>query len=344
MGAMILLNRPRVMPFGFAPNQAFEEIRSRNVFRAFAVSVALGLIAVGTFIGLITRWDTRVINESDLSGIISEYPAARYTLVTYADGSTELSITPRENEGIRIVAPATALTLATLHDQGIPFRTISQGRDFGHADLKPVVSLVCILILLSGSALLLAWAVKGVKRPSWGFWVGFGVIFLAVCALGLWKPAAFRQGVFVSVARVSIKNHDSYAPPDAAGEIQSAAFREKVLARLGWDSKLKLGLLMVETMAQSKGEALEIVVYHQNDETAATVANAAAEEFVSQNNGETRLAEITSKAQTGTERLPSLKPAGLILVVFAGCLLGILGGISVAWLQRRSLRAGTIAA
>ncbi len=336
MGAMILLNRPRVMPFGFAANEAFEDIRSRNVFRAFAVSVALGLIAVGTFVGLITRWDTRVISESDLSGIISEYPAARYTLVTYADGSTELSITPREKEGTRIAAPATALTLATLRDQGIPFRTISQGRDFGHADLKPVVSLVCILILLSGSALLLAWAAKGVKRPSWGFWVGFGVIFLAVCVLGLWKPAAFRQGVFVSVARVSIKSDEiSHALPDAAGEIQSAAFQEKVLARLGSDSKRTLGLLMVETMTQSKGEALEIVVYHQNDETAAAVANTAAEEFVSQNNGETKLAEITSKAQAGTERLSGFKPAGLILVVFAGCLLGILGGGLVAWMLGR---------
>jgi hypothetical protein len=333
---MILLNRPRVAALPDCAREVIGDAPPSNVFRAFAVSSALGLIAAGTFIGLITRWDTRVINESDLSGIISEYPAARYMLVTYADGSTELNITPREDEGIRIVVPATGITLATLHDQGIAFRTISQGRDFGYADLKPGVSLVCILILLSGSALLLVWAAKGIKRPSLGFWVGFGVVFLAVCILGLWKPAAFRQGVFVSVARVSMRSEGtSHALPDAAGEIQSAAFREKVLARLGSDSKRTLGLLMVETMAQSWGKAVEIVVYHQNDEAAAAAANAAAEEFVSRHNGETQLAEITSKAQAGRERLSGFKPAGLVLVIFAGCLLGFIGGALVVRIQRR---------
>lgn len=343
MGVMIVANRPRVAALPDSTREVMADAPSRNVFRAFAVSLALGLIAAGTFIGLITRWDTRAISESDLSGIISEYPAARYTLVTYGDGSTELSIMPREHEGIRIVAPATAFTLATLHDQGIAFRTISQGRDFGYADLKPAFSFVCILTLIGAAVVLLAWAAKGLKRPSLAFRVGFVVVFLTVTGLGFLTAKSNRE-LFVSVARVNIKSDGGGdALPDGAGEIQSAAFQKKVLARLGWALNHGMGRSMVETMDQSKGEALEIVVYDQNDENAAAIANAIAEEYVSQVNTETTVAEISCKAQAGTERLQGFKPVGLILVVFTGCLLGALGGAMVAWLQRRSLRAGTIA-
>jgi hypothetical protein len=47
-----------------------------------------------------------------------------------------------------------------LTEQGIAYRTLIQGRDFGHADPKRWVSLLCISVLAAGAAFVLKWAWK----------------------------------------------------------------------------------------------------------------------------------------------------------------------------------------
>ena len=167
IGGVVLLRRPGK----FNPQQMDEQQTrklqqvERTANKVFGTSVALALITTAILLGLMTRWGIHTISGTEARQIIAEHKDVHCGLVQYNNGTKELYITlngskPRSG----YVAPVDESMLATLAEQGTAYRTSIQGRDFGHADPKKWVSLLCISVLSAGAVIILWWAWKKERR------------------------------------------------------------------------------------------------------------------------------------------------------------------------------------
>ena len=93
--------------------------------------------------------------------MIRAHSGNHFTVREYRDGSRELQIV---THGRRhwFAAPADDSTLALLADQKISFRTLVQGRDFGHRTVSRGSAILWIMgsTALAGLVLWLAWRKK----------------------------------------------------------------------------------------------------------------------------------------------------------------------------------------
>jgi hypothetical protein len=215
-GGVMLLTKPwRLVAYQqqTAPQKAEKpDLRARNAFRAFAIATALALIALASLIGLGTRWGTRTVAAAELPKLITEYKFAQYVVSQYDKGRSELLIAPRGGNAGPFVATADAASLALLQERGIPYHTFVQGKDFGFSYPTPSPSLICIVLLTTGAALLLWWSGKGTPPWSPAFRVTFLVVFLLVFGASslLWRVS---PETYASTARVQVAQWSNPAFP-----------------------------------------------------------------------------------------------------------------------------------
>jgi hypothetical protein len=167
-GLVLLARKPWREPFAppliEAQAAGQTDRRARNVFRAFAVSLGIGLLSLAVFLGLLTRWHTRTVVPADLPEIVSAYKSSQFEVCVLNDGSRELYIRPRGRGVGPFVAPADEATLSLLQQRGIAYDTFYQGRDFGYRGPSQLFSGVCIggLAIL---AIFLFWSAAKEARP-----------------------------------------------------------------------------------------------------------------------------------------------------------------------------------
>ena len=339
-----------------SPRQADKADRkARNAFRAFTVSIALALVALAVFLGLVTRWGTRTVSVADLPGILTEHKMARFVVVQYSDGLRKLRITPRNYGMGPFVAPADAAALALLKERGIPYQTIAQGRDFGHADPTPLFSTVCIAILSTVAVILLWLAAKGLK-PSPAFSAGFLVAFVLAFGASILLSRTPDQ-TYISTARVKVAewSHPGF-PQDESGVVESPEVLAKVAASLDlsrkwgrrWGSRATMEpdstaallkrFVWVDPIPLDHAGAVDITVYDNNRGEAATLANAIADTYCRYRNQGGAVAQVLDAAVPSQIPLPRFKPAMLVIGAVVGILLGLLAGAGAARVQawRRS--------
>jgi RNA polymerase sigma factor (sigma-70 family) len=333
-GAVTLLTRPW-RPVAYqqqtAPQQAEKiDIRARNAFRAFAVATALALLALAVFIGLLTRWGTHRVSAAELPNIIAAHRFAQYVVSQYSNGSSELDITPHEDRLAPFVAPADAATLSLLKEQGIPYHSKVQGRDFGYRDPTPLSALICIVTLTTGAALLLWWAGKGTRPWSPTFRVAFLVVFLLVFgATILLSPD--RSKMYVSMARMQVADWTYPGfPQDESSIVKSEEALKKVIAALdlnrkwgktwGGGHELTSDMTMVflkncvwaDAIRIGPGGAIEVNAYDWNPDGAAKLANAVANVYREHRNEARPIVQIMDAAVPGQKLIASSEPVLLV--------------------------------
>ena len=365
-GAVLLLMRPGRREFyqqQIDPRQAEKAAsKARKAFRAFAVSMALALLAAAIFLALFARWGTRTLSAAEVPKIAAEHRFARFMVSQFDNGSRELRITPRERGIGPFVAPADEATLSVLAQQGIPYSTIVQGRDFGHGTPSPLFLLVCIVMLTTGAVSLLWWAGKGVKPWSPAFRAGFLVVFVLLFGASI-LCSRDRSNTYVSTVRVKVAEWSNPAfPDDETGIIESKEVLGKVVEKLDlnrkwgrrWSHWLKLtpdetleqikrfNLVRVDLIPLGQTGVIEVSVYdvYDNDgQEAAAVGNAIADTYRDYRNHDRPVAQIMEAAVPGQTPLPRFKPAMLVIGAVAGVLLGLLAGAAAArwqaWRTRR---------
>jgi RNA polymerase sigma factor (sigma-70 family) len=359
-GAVTLLTRPWrqvAYPQETAPQQFVQpDRRARNAFRAFGVAVALGLVALAVFIGLLTRWGTHKVSTAELPNIVAAHRFAQYVVSQHSDGSSELRITPRDYGVGPFVAPANAAALSLLKERGIPYQSFVQGRDFGFRDPTPLSALVCIVVLTAGAVLLLWWTGKGTRPWSPAFRAGFLVVFVLVSGASIFFSRA-RGNTYVSTARVQVTEWTNPAfPQDESGVVESETVLGKVIASLDlnrkWgkrfargvelNSDTTLGLLKrflrVELIPISHAGVIEVTAFDNDAEGAASLANAIANAYRENRNQSRPIAQIMDAAVASQKPLSSFKPAVLVIGAALGIFLGLLAGGAAAWVQARRKR------
>ena len=164
IGGVMLLRRPWRRDFY---GQEVEVRKSETVAaRAFAVCVALAMIAAAGHVGLITRWHVRTLSSAEAQKIILDNKDALILLAQYKNGSRDLEITlPGSQRRPNFIAPADDPTLALLAEKGIPYLTMIQGPDFGFGTPVPRYSLLCMVLLVVGAGVLFVWAWKNRVVP-----------------------------------------------------------------------------------------------------------------------------------------------------------------------------------
>jgi RNA polymerase sigma factor (sigma-70 family) len=321
--------------------------KARNAFRAFAAAVALALVALAVFFGLITRWGTRTVSSAGLPSIIAEHKLARYSVCEYDNGSKKLHITPH-NYGVGpFVAPADAAALALLKERGIPYDTLAQGRDFGHADPTPLFSGVCIALLTTAALVLLWLAAKGLKPSppfSAGFLIAFGLAFGASIFL-----SRTPYETYISTARVQVAewSHPGF-PQDETGIVESKEVLDKVIVSLDlsrkWGRRWAHGAMMepdqttallkrfvwADPLPLGRMGAIDITVYDNDRGEATTLANAIADTYCSYRNQARAVAHVLDAAVPDQVPLPRFKPAMLVIGGAVGVLLGLVAGATTA--------------
>ncbi len=189
MGGAVLAQRPWKHP-SFS-REAVEIQRDERIakgaFKAFAVSVALVMLAGGLLIGLISwkPFSARRISDAEAQKAIAEfagYKNARFEVFQFSNGSSELWISRERNPDY--IAPADAATLSLLKEKGIGYKTYVQGKDFGY-NFPPnkATALALVLVLVAGAGMILWWVTP--KAIA----VCVALLMLAVCiVLGLVTP------------------------------------------------------------------------------------------------------------------------------------------------------------
>ena len=327
--------------------------RARNAFRAFAVATALALLALAIFIGLLTRWGTHRVSAAELPKIIAEHRFAQYVVSQHSDGSSELVITPHEDRLAPFVAPADAATLSLLKEQGIPYHSLVQGRDFGYRDPAPLSALICIITLTAGAALLLWCSGKGTRPWSLAFRMGFLVVFVLVFgATILLSPD--RSKMYVSTARVQVAEWTYPGfPQDESSIVKSEEALKKVVASLDlnrkWGKTLGGGHELTSDMTMvflknciwadviriGRGGAIEVNAYDRDPDGAARLANAVADAYRQHRNVARSVAQIMDAAVPNRRPISPFKPAMLVIGAALGIFLGLLAGAAAARLQAR---------
>jgi ABC-type transport system involved in cytochrome bd biosynthesis fused ATPase/permease subunit len=128
----------------------------RAANKLFGSGMALVLIVGAILVGLITPWRVRSIAVADARQIVGTSTNLHCEVIQYKNGNKELFINVQGNRSYRqYVTTADDGTLALLAKQGVTYRTIIQGRDFGFACPTKSVSAVCILILIASAFALL---------------------------------------------------------------------------------------------------------------------------------------------------------------------------------------------
>ena len=136
-----------------------DERNAKMAFKAFAVAVALVLLTAGILVGLFfTRWNVRTLSPAGVQKVVADFKVknvkgALFSVCQYSDGTKELCLPPN------FIAPADAATLAILAENGIHYRTLVQGRDFGYGSPKQGVALLIISLLVGGAGIIL-WRVS----------------------------------------------------------------------------------------------------------------------------------------------------------------------------------------
>jgi len=158
IGGGVLLRRPgkfNPQQMDVQQSRKLQQVE-RAANKVFGTGIALVLIAAAVLLGLMTRWQNRSLSTAGAQEIIASSKDARYEVFQYNNGKKELWITLKGSRHYPgFIAPADEPTLALLTEQKIAFRTLIQGRDFGHADPKRSVSLGSILALAAGAVLVL---------------------------------------------------------------------------------------------------------------------------------------------------------------------------------------------
>jgi hypothetical protein len=119
------------------------------------------MITIALVFVRITPWSLQTLSGAEVQRIITDYKDAQFDVVQRDNGASELWITVPNRIGLvaepDFIAPADESTLALLAEQGIAYKTLVQGQDFGYAWPKRWVSLLSIFILTAGAARLLWW-------------------------------------------------------------------------------------------------------------------------------------------------------------------------------------------
>jgi RNA polymerase sigma factor (sigma-70 family) len=166
IGGVVLLRRPgkfNPQEMDTSQTRKMQQVE-RMANKVFGTAVALVLIVAAILLGLMTRWGTHAISGTEARQIIAEHKDVHCGLVQYNNGTKELYITLNGSRNANFTAPADESTLALLAERGLAYKTIVQGRDFGHADPKRWVSLLCISVLAAGAAFVLRRAWKKERR------------------------------------------------------------------------------------------------------------------------------------------------------------------------------------
>ena len=359
-GAVTLLTRPWrqvAYPQETAPQQfAQPDRRARNAFRAFGVAVALGLVALAVFIGLLTRWGTHKVSTAELPNIVAAHRFAQYVVSQHSDGSSELRVTPRDYGVGPFVAPANAAALSLLKERGIPYQSFVQGRDFGFRDPTPLSALVCISVLTTGAILLLWWTGKGTRPWSPAFRAGFLVVFALVFGASVLRSHV-PFDLYVSTARVQVSEWSNPAfPLDEPGIVKSEPVLKKVITTLDLNRRwgktwgggheltpamtiqLLKNLVWVEVVRTGHAGAIEVTTHDRDAEGAARLANAVANAYLENRNQAGPIAQIMDAAVASQKPISSFKPAVLVIGAALGIFLGLLTGGAAAWVQARRRR------
>jgi RNA polymerase sigma factor (sigma-70 family) len=163
-GAVLLMRRPGTKKYYRQEiTTPRSEKREKNIT---AVCAALILIAMSlTLVLFMIAHPKHAISGAEARNLISQHKNARFEVMQYADGSKALWITltwpSRTYPGF--VAPADEPTLALLAENRISYKTLVQGRDFGHRDPSKWMSMLCIFVLSAGATYLL-WRVVKANR------------------------------------------------------------------------------------------------------------------------------------------------------------------------------------
>jgi hypothetical protein len=160
LGGVLLLRKPgKFNPEKMDAQQTRKmQQTERLANKVFGTAVALVLVAAVIPLSLMTRWHTHTLSFAEVRQFIIEHKDANYAICQYHDSSKEIWM--GEHSHIDYIAPADESTVALLAEQGIAYRTLIQGRDFGYAAPKRWVSLLCISLLVAGAAFMLRWAWK----------------------------------------------------------------------------------------------------------------------------------------------------------------------------------------
>jgi len=170
IGVVVLLRRPGKFNPQEMDAQRTREMQQveRTANKVFGTVVASVLIVAAILLGLMTRWQIHSISGAEARQIIAEHKDAYCNVFQYNNGTKELRITLNKSGHHRnivaFIAPADESTLALLAEQGIAYRTLIQGRDFGFREPSRWVSLLCIFVLAAGTAFVLRWAWKKERR------------------------------------------------------------------------------------------------------------------------------------------------------------------------------------
>jgi RNA polymerase sigma factor (sigma-70 family) len=163
IGGVVLLRKPgkfKPQEMDAQQTRKMQQVE-RLANKAFGTGVALVLIAAAILLGLMTRWGIHHISGVEAQQIISASRDVHCEVYQYNTGTGEVWLTVKGTRRPRtLIAPADEPTLALLAEQGITYRTLIQGRDFGFAMPGRLVSLLCISVLAAGAFLILRWVVR----------------------------------------------------------------------------------------------------------------------------------------------------------------------------------------
>jgi hypothetical protein len=160
---VILLRRPWKRVFYQQERDIGQTAKKETrAFKAFASCIALALGVTALLFIRLTPWTLRTISAGEAPKIISEYKAARFSIVQRSNGSRELWVDLPCRVGLMagpdFVLPADEPTLSLLARNGIVCKSLIQGQDFGYAYPSRATALFWITILAAVAAALLWWA------------------------------------------------------------------------------------------------------------------------------------------------------------------------------------------
>jgi hypothetical protein len=161
MGAVLLMRRPGTQKF-YRQETATPRAERREK-RVLATCAALGMIGLSLLCLLFTlahQTFAQSVSSGAVQKIILKHKDARLEVRKFNDGSKELVITPLSSRHYpAFIAPADDVTLALLDENKLPYRTMVQGRDFGHRDPSPWILWPGIVLLPIGAVFILrrAW-------------------------------------------------------------------------------------------------------------------------------------------------------------------------------------------
>jgi RNA polymerase sigma factor (sigma-70 family) len=160
-GTVLLLRRPGTQKF-YQQETATPRAERREK-QALATCAAIAMIAVSLLFVLLALKSTgQTISVTEARRIIAENKVVWAMVIQYNNGSKELDISlPRRGSYYSAdITSADESTLALLEENKIPYKTLIQGRDFGHHQPNRWLSLSCSFILTVGAVLVLWWAWK----------------------------------------------------------------------------------------------------------------------------------------------------------------------------------------